>query len=157
MKVKKTWRHHLLYDDVINFFLTRKCQKTRKIEVSILNEKISIPSEQPMKFSGKTWLNIKSHKKTRLHPLSRICKFGTSYNYCKNLKWKKPFQDFRVFDFGYRAKFLSQFTFCRFWIIRYNNCQNLKLGNAFRDILVFYFGYRANWRLRNFANFLFFF
>ena len=43
---KKQWRHHLLYDDVIHFFLTRKCQKTQKIEVLILNEKISISSEQ---------------------------------------------------------------------------------------------------------------
>ena len=43
---KKKWRHQLLYDDVIHFFLTRKCQKTRKIEVLILNEKISISSEQ---------------------------------------------------------------------------------------------------------------
>ena len=32
--------------DVIHFFLTRKCKKTRKIEVLILNEKISISSEQ---------------------------------------------------------------------------------------------------------------
>ena len=39
-----------------------------------------------MKFSRKMWLNIESHKKTRLHPLSRIYKFGKSYNYCKNLK-----------------------------------------------------------------------
>ena len=88
--------------------------KTWKIEVLILNEKISIfwtTWAASMKFSGKTWLNIKSHKKTRLHPLSRIYKFGTSYNYCKNLKWKKPFQDFRFFDFGCRAKFLSQFIF----------------------------------------------
>ena len=39
-------RRHLLYDNVINFFLARKCQKTQKIEVLILNEKISISSEQ---------------------------------------------------------------------------------------------------------------
>ena len=52
-------------------------------------------SRTSMKFSEKMWLNIKSHKKkTRPHPLSRIYKFGTSYSYCKNLKWKKPFQDF---------------------------------------------------------------
>ena len=30
----------------LTFFLTRKCQKTLKIEVLILNEKISISSEQ---------------------------------------------------------------------------------------------------------------
>ena len=46
MKVKKNLRHHLLHDDLIYFFSTRKCQKTRKIEVLILNEKISISSEQ---------------------------------------------------------------------------------------------------------------
>ena len=45
-KSKKIWRHHLLYDAAIKFFLTRKCQKTRKIQVLILNEKISISSEQ---------------------------------------------------------------------------------------------------------------
>ena len=45
MKVKKC-RHHLLYADVINFFVTRKCQKTQKIEVLLLTEKIFISSEQ---------------------------------------------------------------------------------------------------------------
>ena len=137
------WRHSFLFNKEMS-------ENSKNWGVNIERENLHI--------FWTTWgTSMKFLQKTRLHPLSRIYKFGTSYNYCKNLKWKKPFQDFRVFDFGYRAKFLSQFTFCRFWIIRYNNCQNLKLGNAFRDILVFYFGYRANWRLRNFANFLFFF
>ena len=39
-------RRHLLYDNAINFFLARKCQKTQKLEVLILNEKISTSSEQ---------------------------------------------------------------------------------------------------------------
>ena len=88
--------------------------KTWKIAVLILNEEISIfwtTWATSMKFSGKTWLNIKSHRKTRPHPLSRIYKFGTRSNYCKHLKWKKPFQDFQFFNFGCRAKFLSQFIF----------------------------------------------
>ena len=29
-----------------------------------------------MKFSGKVWINIKSHKKARLHLLSEKCSFG---------------------------------------------------------------------------------
>ena len=59
-----------------------------------------------------TWgTSMKFSQKTRLHPFSRIYKFGTSYNYCKNLNWKKPSQDFQFFDFGYRTKFLSQFIF----------------------------------------------
>ena len=36
----------MLYDDAIHFFLTRKCQKTQKIEVLIFNEKIYVSSEQ---------------------------------------------------------------------------------------------------------------
>ena len=111
----KKWQHHLIYDDIINFFLTRKCQKTRKIEVLILNEKISISSEQleelQWNFQERRDLILKATKRASFHPLSRIYIFGTSCNYCKNLKWKKPFQDFRFFEFGYRANILSQFTF----------------------------------------------
>ena len=99
-KLKKWW-HHLLYDDIINFLLTRKCQKTRKIEVLILNEKISLSSEQveilEWNFQERHDLILKSHKKTRLHPLSRVYKFGASYNYCKNLKWKNLS---KIFDFS---------------------------------------------------------
>ena len=73
MKVKK-WRHHLLYADVINFIVTRKCQKTRKIEVLILSEKISISSEQleelQWNFQERRDLILKVTQKTRLHPLS---------------------------------------------------------------------------------------
>ena len=36
----------MLYDDAIHFFLTRKSQKTQKIEVLIFNEKIYVSSEQ---------------------------------------------------------------------------------------------------------------
>ena len=71
---KKKWRHHLLYDDVIHFFLTRKCQKTQKIEVLILNEKISISSEQleelQWNFQERRDLILKVTQKARLHPLS---------------------------------------------------------------------------------------
>ena len=45
----------MLYDEVIHFYLTRKCQKTRKIEVLILNEKISISSEQLEELNIKIW------------------------------------------------------------------------------------------------------
>ena len=101
------WRHTFLFNKEMS-------ENSKNWGVNIERENLHIfwtTWGTSMKFSGKTWLNIKSHKKTRLHPLSRIYKFGTSYNYCKNLKWKKPFQDFRFFDFGYRAKFLSQFIF----------------------------------------------
>ena len=64
-----------------------------------------------MKFQERRDLILKVTKKARLHPLSRIYKFGASYNYCKNLKGKKLFQNFRFFDLRYRAKFLSQFIF----------------------------------------------
>ena len=81
----------------------------------ILNEKISISSKQLEElqrgFQERRDLILKVTQKTRLHPLSRTYKFGTSYNYCKNLNRKKPFQDFQFFDFGYRTKFLSQFIF----------------------------------------------
>ena len=82
-----------VYADVINFFGTKKCQKTRKID-----ENIDIERENPhifwttwrtlMKFSEKMWLNVKSYEKTRLHSLSlcRKYKFGKSYNYCQNSK-----------------------------------------------------------------------
>ena len=101
------WRHTFLFNKEMS-------ENSKNWGVNIERENLHIfwtTWGTSMKFSGKTWLNITSHKKTRLHPLSRIYKFGTSYNYCKNLKWKKPFQDFRFFDFGYRAKFLSQFIF----------------------------------------------
>ena len=104
------WRHTFLFNKEMS-------ENSKNWGVNIERENLHIfwtTWGTSMKFSGKTWLNIKSHKKTRLHPLSRIYKFGTSYNYCKNLKWKKPFQDFRFFDFGYRAKFLSQFIFVVF-------------------------------------------
>ena len=89
--------------------LTRKCQKTQKIDenINIERENLNIfwtTWGTLMKFSGKMWLNIKSHKKTRLHSVCRKCKFGKSYKYCQNLKWKNTFRDFRVFDFGYRTK-----------------------------------------------------
>ena len=89
--------------------LTRKYQKTQKIDenINIERENLNIfwtTWETLMKFSGKMWLNIKSHKKTRLHSVCRKCKFGKSYKYCQNLKWKNTFRYFRVFDFGYRTK-----------------------------------------------------
>ena len=97
------------------FLLTKKCQKSREIEVLTLNEKISLSSEQleelQWNFQERRDLILKVTQKTRLHRLSRRYKFGTSYNYCKNLNWKKPSQDFQFFDFGYRTKFLSQFIF----------------------------------------------
>ena len=68
------------------------------MKVLILNETISESSEQLQElqwnFQKRCDLILKVTKKTRPHPLSRIYKFGTSYSYCKNLKWKKPFQDF---------------------------------------------------------------
>ena len=69
------------------------------MKVLILNETISESSEQLQElqwnFQKRCDLILKvTKKKTRPHPLSRIYKFGTSYSYCKNLKWKKPFQDF---------------------------------------------------------------
>ena len=77
--------------DAINFFVTKECQKTRKTDenVNIKRENLHIFQTTwgtLMKFSGKTWLNIKSYEKTKLHPLSRKYEFGKSYNYCKNLK-----------------------------------------------------------------------
>ena len=103
-----------------------------------------------MKFSGKTWLNIKSHKKTRLHPLSRIYKFGTSYNYCKNLKWKKPFQDFGFFDFWYRVKFLSLLN------IKLQQLSKHQVKECFPRYPSFLFwGTGHNWRLTNFENVIF--
>ena len=62
----------------------------------ILNEKISISSEQleELEELERRDLVLKVTKKTRLHPLSRIYKFGTSYNNCQNVKQKKPFKDF---------------------------------------------------------------
>ena len=92
-----------------------KCQKSREIEVLTLNEKISLSSEQleelQWNFQERRELILKVTQKTRLHRLSRRYKFGTSYNYCKNLNWKKPSQDFQFFNFGYRTNFLSQFIF----------------------------------------------
>ena len=59
MKVKK-WRHHLLmsspYDDVINFFLTRKCQKTRNLQNNMRNF---------YEIFRKDVTSIESHKKTK--------------------------------------------------------------------------------------------
>ena len=43
MLKEKKWQHHLLYADVMHFFLTKKC---KKIQVLILNEEISISSAQ---------------------------------------------------------------------------------------------------------------
>ena len=67
MKVKE-FRQHLLYADIINFFVTRKSQKNRKIYENINIERENIHLfwttwRVLMKFSGKMWLNIKSHKK----------------------------------------------------------------------------------------------
>ena len=66
-----------------------------------MNEKISLSSEQveilQWNFQERHDLILKSHKKTRFHPLSRVYKFGASYNYCKNLKWKNLS---KIFDFS---------------------------------------------------------
>ena len=149
LKVKKCI-HHLLYADVINFFVTRKCQKTRKIDENVNIEQENLHIFQTtwgtsMKFSGKTWLNIKIHEKTRLHPLSRKYKFGKSYNYCKNLKRKLSkifafsilgigqnrkvgnFRSFLFFLFNpfHNLEVFVSVHFCRFWILSCN-CQNLK-------------------------------
>ena len=110
-----------------------------------------------IKLSGKTWLNIKSHTKNKAYALSRIYKFGTSYNYCKNSKWKKPFQDSRFFDFGYRAKFWSQFILV---VSEYQVTQTVKTWSKrmLSEISQFsILGTGQNWRLRNFESFLFFF
>ena len=64
LKVKKCW-HHLLYADVISFSVTRKYQKTQKIDENrkkLANTEREIPhifwtsSVISMKFSGKMWL-----------------------------------------------------------------------------------------------------
>ena len=114
MKVKKKkatsfviwWRHEFIFKKEMS-------ENSKNWGVNVEREILRIfltTWGTSMKFLGKTWLNIKSHKKRRLHPLSRIYKFGTSYNYRKNLKWKKSFQNFRFFDFVYRASFcLSPF------------------------------------------------
>ena len=100
------WRHEFIFKKEMS-------ENSKNWGVNIERENLLIfltTWGTSMKFLGKTWLNIKSHKKRRLHPLSRIYKFGTSYNYRKNLKWKKSFQNFRFFDFVYRASFcLSPF------------------------------------------------
>ena len=62
-------------------------------------------------FQERRDLILKVTQKPRLHPLSKIYKFGTSYNYCKNMNWKKPFQGFQFFDFRYTRILLSQFLF----------------------------------------------
>ena len=114
------------------FLLTKKCQKSRKIEVLTLNEKISLSSEQleelQWNFQERRDLILKVTQKTRLHSLSRRYKFGTSYNYCKNLNWKKPFQDFQ---FWVQDKFFVSVHFCCFWILSYHNCQNFEVRERF--------------------------
>ena len=70
MKVKKKCRHHLLYADVIHFFATKKCQKTRKIDENLNIERENLHIFLTtwgtlMKFSVKMWLNIKSHTKNK--------------------------------------------------------------------------------------------
>ena len=60
--MKKCW-HHLLYADVINFFVTRKCQKIQKMAkiINIDGENFHIfwmTWRILMKFSGKMWRMI---------------------------------------------------------------------------------------------------
>ena len=122
-KLKKWW-HHLLYDDIINFLLTRKCQKTRKIEVLILNEKISLSSKQ---------VEILEWNFQERHDLKVIKKqgFTLSLEYT-NLEqvittvkiWsERTSPRFLIFLFWVQGKvFVSVFV----WILSYNNCQNLK-------------------------------
>ena len=116
------WRHLFLFN--------KEMSEYRKTEVLILNEKISISSEQleelQWNFQETRDLLLKVTQKTWLHRLSRTYKFGTSYNYCKNLNWKKPFQDFQFFNFGYKGKFFVSVHFYRFWILSYYNCQNFE-------------------------------
>ena len=60
MKVKNCW-HHLFYADVINFFVTRKCQKIWKVDANIPEENVRIFWTTPgisMKFSGKMWFSM---------------------------------------------------------------------------------------------------
>ena len=104
MKVKKKCRHHLLHVTPLTFFVTRNCQKTRKIDENVIIEREDLHIFQTtrgtsMKFSGKTWYNIKSYEKKQgfTLSLSRKYKFGKSYTYCKNLKQKKTFRDFWFF------------------------------------------------------------
>ena len=121
-----------------------------------------------MKFSGKMWLNIKSHKKTRLHSVCRKCKFGKSYKYCQNLKWKNTFRYFRVFDFGYRTKsktrksqktiFFSKsiswpLSFCLSSFLSFPNLKlqllsKFEVKEHFPRFRVFDFGYRIKSKTR---------
>ena len=82
MKIKKCW-HHLLYADVISFFVTGKYQKIRKIdENSWYWRRKSEYLQNNLKGFNETFMkkvtydNIKSHKKPGFHPLSRRYIFG---------------------------------------------------------------------------------
>ena len=148
MKEKERPRH-LLYDDVIHFFLARKCQKTRKLDVSILNEKISISSEQleelQWNFQERRDLVLKVTKKQG---------FTLSLEY-KNLEqvtttvkmWSEKNLS-KISNFSILGKVFLSVHFCRFWILSYNHCQNLKWQNTFRDFRVFDFGYRTKSKTR---------
>ena len=69
---------------------------------------------------------------------------------------RATFQNFWVFDFGYRAKsktrltfkFLSHLIFCHFWILCCSYCQNLKWKNTYQDFRVFDFEYRTKSKTR---------
>ena len=95
---------HLLYADVINFFVTRKCQKTREsgANVNIEQENFHIfwtTWGTSMKFSGKMWLSIKS-KKTRLHPFSLE---NTDLQKAVKMSYKRTLSEiseFLIFDAG---------------------------------------------------------
>ena len=86
--------------------LTRKCQKTPKIDenINIERENLNIfwtTWGTLMKFSGKKWLNIKSHKKTRLHSAWRKSKFRKITNTVKI--WSKrtlsEISEFSIFPY----------------------------------------------------------
>ena len=158
--------------------LTRKCQKTQKIDenINIERENLNIfwtTWGTLMKFSGKMWLNIKSHKKTRLHFVGRKCKFGKSYKYCQI--WSKrtlsEISEFSILGIEQNRKLGNLGSFLCFFLIHFITLSfcfssflsflNLKLQllskfekNTFRDLRVFNFECKAKSKTRKFSFFL---
>ena len=78
MKLKKCW-HYLLFAVVINFFVTRKCQKIQKVDEN-RRKSFYLPNDlrdfNEIFRKDVTYDNVKSYKKVALHPVSKRCIFG---------------------------------------------------------------------------------